>query len=103
MEGVFLAGWSRQASTGLVGMARKDAINASTAVNAYLLDKKPLPTPNIIEIMEAAFTLFELCGLQDIQLLEHIEQEKAAELGLEEFKFDTNEKMLMAIRSGLIA
>ena len=104
MEGIFLAGWSRQASTGLVGIARKDAVNASTAVNAYLLDKKPLPTKEIVDIMEAALMHCLNCvDYADIQLLERIEQEKAAELGLEEFKFDTNEKMLMAIRSGLIA
>jgi len=104
MKGIFLAGWSRQASTGLVGIARKDAINASTAVNAYLLDKKPLPTKNIVDIMETALMHCSNCvDYADIQLLERIEQEKAAELGLEEFKFDTNEKMLMAIRSGLIA
>ncbi len=104
MEGIFLAGWSRQASTGLVGIARKDAVNASTAVNAYLLDNKPLPTKEIVDIMEAALMHCLNCvDYADIQLLERIEQEKAVELGLEEFKFDTNEKMLMAIRSGLIA
>jgi ferredoxin--NADP+ reductase len=104
MEGIFLAGWSRQASTGLVGIARKDAINASTAVNGYLLDKKPLPTTNIVDIIETALMHCSNCvDYADIQLLESIEQEKAAEMGLEEFKFDTNEKMLMAIRSGLIA
>jgi ferredoxin--NADP+ reductase len=104
MEGIFLAGWSRQASTGLVGIARKDAVNASTAVNAYLLDKKPLPSKNIVDIVEAALMHCLNCvDYNDIQLLERVEQEKAAELGLEEFKFDTNEKMLMAIRAGLIA
>jgi ferredoxin--NADP+ reductase len=104
MEGIFLAGWSRQASTGLVGIARKDAVNASTAVNAYLLDKKPLPSKNIVDIVEAALMHCLNCvDYNDIQLLERVEQEKAVELGLEEFKYDTNEKMLMAIRAGLIA
>lgn len=104
MEGIFLAGWSRQASTGLVGIARKDAVNASSAVNSYLLDKKPLPSKNIVDIMESALMHCLNCvDYNDIQLLERVEQEKAAELGLEEFKFDTNEKMLMAIRAGLIA
>ncbi len=83
MEGIFLAGWSRQASTGLVGIARKDAVNASMAVNAYLLDKKPLPTKEIVDIMEAALMHCLNCvDYADIQLLERIEQEKAAELGL---------------------
>jgi ferredoxin/flavodoxin---NADP+ reductase len=36
MERVFLAGWARQASTGLVGYARRDGENASEAILAYL-------------------------------------------------------------------
>ena len=68
------------------------------------MDKKPLPTKEIVDIMEAALMHCSNCvDYADIQLLERIEQEKAAELGFEEFKLDTNEKMLMAIRSGLIA
>ena len=77
MEGIFLAGRSRQASTGLVGIARKDAVNASTAVNAYLLDKKPLPTKEIVDIIKAApDALFKYIEYADIQLLERIEQKK---------------------------
>ena len=64
MEGIFLAGWSRQASTGLVGIARKDAVNASTAVNAYLMDKKPLPTKEICRYYGSSpDALFKLCRL----------------------------------------
>lgn len=104
LEGVFLAGWSRQASTGLVGLARKDATNAARVVDEYLLDKKPQPARNITEIMNIAHSHCLNCvNYEDIKRLEQIEQENAAELGLEEFKFDTNEKMLMAIRSGVIA
>ena len=103
-DGVFLAGWSRQASTGLVGLAMRDATIASKVVNSYLVDKKPLPTRNIIEIMNIAHSHCLNCvDYNDIKRLEQIEQDTAAELGLEEFKFDTNEKMLMAIRSGVIA
>jgi ferredoxin--NADP+ reductase len=39
VEGVFVGGWSRKASTGLVGYARKDGTNASKAVSAYLQTK----------------------------------------------------------------
>jgi ferredoxin--NADP+ reductase len=104
LEGVFLAGWSRQASTGLVGLAMKDASNAARVVNSYLLDKKIKPSHSITEIMNVAHSHCLNCvDYNDIKRLEQIEQENAAELGLEEFKFDTNEKMLMAIRSGVIA
>ncbi len=104
LEGVFLAGWSRQASTGLVGLAMKDATNAAKVVNSYLLDKHPGLTRNITEIMNIAHSHCLNCvDYEDIKRLEQIEQENAAERGLEEFKFDSNEKMLMAIRSGMIA
>lgn len=104
LDGVFLAGWSRQASTGLVGLAMRDATNASAVVNTYLQDKKPLPTRSITEILNIAQAHCLNCvDYEDIKRLEQIEQENAAARGLEEFRFDTNEKMLMAIRSGVIA
>ena len=82
----------------------RDATIASKVVNSYLVDKKPLPARNIIEIMNIAHSHCLNCvDYNDIKRLEQIEQDTAAELGVEEFKFDTNEKMLMAIRSGVIA
>ena len=41
VEGVFVGGWSRQASHGLVGYARKDGINAAKSVLQYLAAKAP--------------------------------------------------------------
>jgi len=39
VEGVFVAGWSREASSGLVGVARKDGENGATALLQYLKGK----------------------------------------------------------------
>ncbi len=39
IEGIFVGGWSRKASDGLVGYARKDGINAAKAVWSYLQTK----------------------------------------------------------------
>jgi ferredoxin--NADP+ reductase len=104
MQGVFIAGWARQASTGLVGVAKKDGTNAAIAINNYLLEQKTLPGKDVRGIMDAAHKLCLNCvDYEDIQRLEEIEQMKAQELGWEEYKFDTNEKMLVAIRSGVIA
>ena len=36
LEGVFMAGWSREASSGLVGVARKDGENGAKALLQYL-------------------------------------------------------------------
>jgi ferredoxin--NADP+ reductase len=40
-QGIFIAGWSRQSSYGLVGQARKDGINGAEAVLKYLDGVKP--------------------------------------------------------------
>lgn len=104
MEGVFLAGWSRQASTGLVGLARKDATNAASVVNTYLKEHDPKQTKTVSEILNVAHGYCLNCvNYEDVKRLEQIEQQNAEELGLEEFKFETNAEMLMAIRSGTIA
>ncbi len=100
MEGVFLAGWARQASTGLVGMARKDGETGATAMLAYLQTLPPTLAPK-----QAFYALEKLLRGQpgpvvsktDIVKLNDVEAEKAAELGLEMFKFPTNAEMFEAI------
>ena len=42
LEGVFVAGWSREASSGLVGIARKDGENGAEAMLGYLRTLPPL-------------------------------------------------------------
>jgi len=97
IEGVFVGGWSRKASEGLVGYARKDGINAAKAVWEYLQTKTPdnsaleTITAKIKGLRKPAITK------EEIQRLEAIEAEEAQKRGLEEFKFSTNEEMLRAI------
>jgi ferredoxin--NADP+ reductase len=97
MKGVFVGGWSRKASEGLVGYARKDGINAAKAVWQYL---QTLPTvPASGEGVAAALKALgkPVVTKEDIQKLEAIEAAEAQKRGLEEFKFGTNEEMLQAI------
>ena len=95
--GVFVGGWSRKASEGLVGYARKDGTNASKAVWEYLQTIPPddsalgTITAKIKELRKPAITK------EDIQRLEAVEAEEAQKRGLEEFKFSTNEEMLRAM------
>jgi ferredoxin--NADP+ reductase len=100
IEGVFVGGWSRKASSGLVGYARKDGTNASKAVWSYLQTKVPDDSTldkviaKVKELQKPAVTN------DDIRRLEAIEAEEAQKRGLEEFKFASNEEMLRAM--GLI-
>jgi ferredoxin--NADP+ reductase len=96
-EDVFVGGWSRKASSGLVGYARKDGTNASKAVWQYLQTKQPVELN-----MDALFERIKGLGKpvvmkDDIKKLEAVEIAEAQKRGLEAFKFDSNEDMLQAM------
>jgi ferredoxin--NADP+ reductase len=98
IEDIFVGGWSRQASTGLVGYARKDGTNASKAVWQYLQQTKQPVEPNL----EAATAKVRSLGKpvvvkDDIKKLEAVELAEAQKRGLEAFKFDNNDDMLQAM------
>lgn len=96
-EDVFVGGWSRKASSGLVGYARKDGTNASKAVWQYLQTKQPVE-PNITAVTEKLKSLGKpIIVKEDVRKLEAIEQAEAQKRGLEAFKFSSNEEMLQAI------
>lgn len=100
VEDVYLVGWARQASTGLVGAARKDGENGAKAVIQYLEQEKSGEEPQV-----AVSQLRQrLAGLDkpvvdktQWQKLDEIEQHIAEERGLEYYKFATNAEMLGAI------
>ena len=98
IQGVFVGGWSRKASEGLVGYARKDGINAAKAVWEYLQTLHPRNAHP-----EAVFARLKDLGKPvvtktDIQKLEAVEAAEAIKRGLEEFRFGTNEEMLQAMK-----
>lgn len=96
-EDIFVGGWSRKASSGLVGYARKDGTNASKAVWQYLQTKQPVE-PNIAAVVEKLKSLGKpIVVKEDARKLEAIEQAEAQKRGLEAFKFSSNEEMLQAI------
>ncbi len=96
---VFVAGWSRQASTGLVGYARKDGVNGSKAVWQYLQTLQPV-TPDESALAARLKAIGKpVVNLSDIRKLAEIEDEIAQRRGLETFKFGTNEEMLEKIMS----
>ncbi|MBN2118325.1 MAG: FAD-dependent oxidoreductase [Anaerolineales bacterium] len=97
IEDVFVGGWSRQASTGLVGYARKDGTNASKAVWGYLQTKQP-GEPDLKALAEKLKNLDKpVVTEDDIRKLEAMELAEAQKRGMEDFKFDTNEEMLQTM------
>jgi ferredoxin--NADP+ reductase len=96
-EDTFVGGWSRKASSGLVGYARKDGTNASKAVWQYLQTKQPIE-PNLQAVAEKMKNLGKpVVVKEDVKKLEAIEQAEAQKRGLEAFKFSTNDEMLQAV------
>ncbi|HMB21537.1 MAG TPA: FAD-dependent oxidoreductase [Anaerolineales bacterium] len=97
IEDVFVGGWSRQASTGLVGYARKDGTNASKAVWQYLQTKQPVE-PDLKALTEKIKNLSKpVIVKDDVKKLEAAELAEAQKQGMEEFKFDNNDEMLQAM------
>ncbi|HEY2980950.1 MAG TPA: FAD-dependent oxidoreductase [Anaerolineales bacterium] len=97
IEDVFVGGWSRKASEGLVGVARKDGINAARSVWAYLQTQ----TPRAHDLAPLVIKLKSLdrpvVTNDDIKKLEAVESAEAQKRGVEEFKYASNEEMLNAI------
>jgi ferredoxin/flavodoxin---NADP+ reductase len=99
---VFMGGWSRNASSGLVGLARKDGTNAAKVVQQYL-DTLPLTTPNLKALADRMEALPKpVITIEELKKLEAVEQSEAGKRGLPEFKFSTNEEMLKAIEAARI-
>jgi ferredoxin--NADP+ reductase len=96
-EDIFVGGWSRQASSGLVGIARKDGTNASKVVWQYLQTKQPSQA-SVEAVAAKVKSLNKPVVVKDnIKKLEVVEQAEAQKRGLEAFKFDNNEEMLQAM------
>ena len=95
---IFVAGWSRKASDGLVGVARKDGTNGAQAVLQYLKDlgdAASTDTQAVREKLAGAGT--RVVSNEDVPRLFAAEAKVAEQKGVDEFKYDTNEEMLAAI------
>ena len=102
-EDVFVGGWSRKASDGLVGYARKDGTNASKAVWQYLQTLSPIQANVEAVVAKVQLLSKPIVTKEDIKRLEAVEAEEAQKRGLEEFKFDSNEDMLNAMGLAMVA
>ena len=100
IDRVFVAGWSREASSGLVGVARKDGENGARAVLEFLQSAPRLVDPgSILDELTAKLNKLNKPIIQkpDLQKLAEAEAAEAAKLGLPAFKYATNQEMLAAM------
>ncbi len=95
---IFVAGWSRKASSGLVGIARKDGIQGAQVVLQYLQALPPNEPQDLGQVMRQLRHLKDVTvDNQALARLKAIERARAQELGLDDFKFGTNEEMIEAL------
>lgn len=102
IDGVFVAGWARKASDGLVGVARKDGTLGAQAVLQYLTQQPSLQAADVDHDLAQAQARLSALHKPVVtklawQRLEAAEQAEAQRLGVEAFKFESNEEMLAAI------
>ncbi len=104
IEDVFLAGWARKASDGLVGNARKDGVNAAQVIEMYLetLEK---PSNTSIEQIESFLRSKNkrIVDKSDLNGLLLVENKIASESGFDIYKFATNEEMMSIIENNRIS
>jgi ferredoxin/flavodoxin---NADP+ reductase len=101
VDGIFLAGWARQPSTGVVGIAKRDGTNAAEAINKYFDSLQERISLDMDQLLNQIHSRCDHpIDYSAIQSLEAVEQQIARERGLDEYKFDTNDEMLAAINSG---
>ena len=102
--GVFVVGWARRASDGVVGRARLDAETGIKHVAGYLAGRPKRPRGEAERAIESLRrTLAErgttVVDYAAVQRLEAAEKARAAADKVEEFKFASDREMLDAIRS----
>jgi len=103
VEDVCLAGWAREASSGLVGAARKDGERGAKAMLHYLESVSPTESPiSVLEALEEKLDKLDkpTVSKADSEKLTEVELNIAEEDDLESYKFSSNEEMLESM--GLI-
>jgi len=94
VEGVFICGWARKASNGLVGYARRDGTHAAQALLKFLQTRQPKGTDTDAIAAKIKAVSKPIILKEDIKRLEAVEVEEAKRRGIEFFKCSTNDEML---------
>lgn len=104
VDGVFLAGWARKASEGLVGIAKRDGDWCAEVVNRYLA---PKPSGNHSKVILDKLKTFlndrksYPVDVKNLRALEAAEKaHKSATDCIGEFKYASNQEMIELIKRG---
>jgi ferredoxin--NADP+ reductase len=100
LHGIFVVGWARRASTGLVGIARHDGEEGAKKVLEYLQDKpdtRELSAEGLVAALQAKGAT--PVTKQDLEILGRIEEQQAQARNLTSFKYSDDETMLQAIQN----
>lgn len=103
LEGVFLTGWARKASEGLVGIAKRDGEWCAEVVTRHLDTQAPRDRGSIESALHQLQTLLAQRGVRTVnvealRLLEAAEKEHGPSADcIGEFRFSSNLSMLAAI------
>jgi ferredoxin--NADP+ reductase len=104
MDGVFLAGWARKASEGLVGVAKRDGDWCAEVVTRYLATKTAgNHSKAVLDKLHAILKERKShpVNVKELRALEAAEKtHKGATDCIGEFKFVTNQEMLALIERG---
>jgi ferredoxin--NADP+ reductase len=101
LEGLFLAGWARKASEGLVGVAKRDGDWCAEVVSRYLATKAAgSPLKAVLDKLQALLKErksrpVDINGLRVLEAAEKSHREMTDCIG--EFKYVTNQEMLSLI------
>jgi ferredoxin--NADP+ reductase len=104
IEGVFLTGWARKASEGLVGIAKRDGEWCAEVLTRYL-EKVPQKTPSAIAatlqqlrtvLQQRKVQAIDVEGLRLLEACEKEQRDRKECIG--EFKFPSNDEMLTLIQ-----
>jgi ferredoxin--NADP+ reductase len=107
VDGVFLAGWARKASEGLVGIAKRDGDWCAEVVNRYLSTTTPGRHADVKVVLDKLASLLKIhkshpVGLEGLRILESSEKSHWGEDCIGEFKFTSNQEMLELIAHGKV-
>jgi ferredoxin--NADP+ reductase len=103
VDGVFLTGWARKASEGLVGIAKRDGEWCAEVLTRYLdakaaLDERTCETVGrrLLDLLKQRH--IRAIDVEGLRALEHVEREHGAAADcIGEFKFASNDDMLERI------
>lgn len=99
IPGIFVAGWSRLASYGLVGISGKDGVRGAQAVLDFMQNQaEAVDSVQLFDKVLAAKRT--VVNKDDVSRLLKIEEQNAKQIGKPEFRFKNNEEMLSALGIG---